>query len=303
MNEINMGSTYKELNKKRNGIDLPIECIFLTQPYSPPGSYKHAPHYHEYIEFLFGVEDCDVNAWVGGEWVSFGVGDLLVINSNVAHNFEFRLPKNKYICIKVLPEVIYFSENPMYDVKYVVPFLQHNLIPYRYFSKTELEGSEIPQICHLMYSNWKRQEYGYEIELKSQFLKLFLWIIRYDHTHGRVPMEQTSDISYENIQLIQRSMDFINANFADITETDAAANVNLSYSYYSKLFRRVVGKNFHDYLTTVRINEAERLLLSTDLSVTEIALTSGFATSSHFIETFRKVKHLTPKQYRMNWGK
>ena len=81
-----------------------------------------------------------------------------------------------------------------------------------------------------------------------------------------------------------------------VTEADAASFVNLSYSYYSKLFRRVVGKNFNDYLTTVRINEAERLLLSTEQTITEIALATGFATSSHFIEKFRKIKNITPKQ-------
>ena len=278
-----------EKKNQRNGLDLPIECLFQCPSQTKSGKSRHPPHYHDYIEFLFGLEDCCVDAWVAGEEVNFSSGELLIINAGVAHDFTYRLPKNRYLCVKILPEVIYFSENPMYDVKFVAPFLQSNLNPYQKFDRSALSDSPLPIALQSMMTTWTRQEYGYEIELKSLFLQVFLWVIRYNYAHGRIPMEIGSDISYENIRLVQQSLDFINENFIDITEADAAAHVNLSYSYYSKLFHRVVGKNFHSYLTSVRINEAERLLLSTDLSVTEIAQSSGFATSSHFIETFRKI--------------
>ncbi len=287
-----------EIRPLRNGVEMPIECLsrsVLGPKKRPP---NHKPHYHNYIEFLFGLESCGVDARIAGQRVRFSAGDLLVINASVAHDFDHMLPKNRYICIKVLPEVIYFSENPMYDVKYVVPFLQHNLNPYCLFSAKELEGSSLPAIFHEMLRSWRNREYGYEIALKSLFLQVFLWIIRKNHTSGRSPAEPRADISYENTILIQRSLTYINKNFADLTEADAAAYVNMSYSYYSRLFRRVVGTTFQEYLTTVRINEAERLLLSTDLSITEIGLATGFSTGSHFIDKFKKHRGKTPKQYR-----
>lgn len=302
MHEIELENAFREQKKQRNGLDLPIECLLLSPKDTKSSSKRHPPHYHDYIEFLFGLEDCDVSAWVAGEWVDFKTGDLLIINANVSHNFIHRLPKNRYICVKILPEVIYFSENPMYDVKFVVPFLQSNLIPYQKFDRTVLENSGIPEALIAMMDAWTKQEYGYEIELKSRFLQTFLWVIRHNQAHHRSTMETEEKIPYETVRLVQKSLHYINENFANLTEADVAAHVNLSYSYFSKLFRRVVGKSFHEYLTTVRINEAERLLLSTDLPITEIALASGFATSSHFIETFRRVRQTTPKQYRLNWG-
>ncbi len=287
-----------EKKSRRNGVEIPIECL-IRVPIRPHGApLRLNPHYHDYIEFLFGLEGCDVEAWIAGERVHFGTGDLLIINANVAHDFDHKLPKNHYICIKVLPEVIYFSENPMYDVKYVVPFLQHNLNPYRFFDSQKLCGSDVPKILSEMIRCWRGQDYGYEIALKSLLLQVFLWVIRYDHRCGHNPMEPSAEISYENVMLIQRSMEYINQNYADVTETDAAAFVNISYSYYSRLFRRVVGKSFNDYLTTVRINEAERMLLSSDLSVTEIGLAAGFSSGSHFIDKFKKHRGKTPKQYR-----
>ncbi|MBO5294632.1 MAG: helix-turn-helix transcriptional regulator [Clostridia bacterium] len=294
----NSPSNIPFLEKKplRDGVELPIQCILLELPHR----YHTKPHYHDYIEFLFGLEDCKVRAWLAGEEVCFGTGELLVVNANVAHDFTSLLPCSHYICVKVLPQMLYFSENPMYDVKYVVPFLQHNLVPYQFFDAHALENSGLERIFATMMDCWRQQEYGYEIALKSLFLEIFLWITRYNHRSKCAFMTPSAEISIENIRLIQRSIEYVNQNFADVTEADAASFVNLSYSYYSKLFRRVVGKNFNDYLTTVRINEAERLLLSTEQTITEIALATGFATSSHFIEKFRKIKNITPKQYRLS---
>ena len=294
---------FKEKICVRNGVESPIQCLLCVPPQSTRQAIRRAPHYHEYIEFLIGKKDCRIEAWIGGQPLTLGEGDLLIINPDVPHTFDHPNQKGDYICVKVLPKMIYFSENPMYDSKYVLPFLQNNLLPYQFFGRSELKDSGIPKIMQEMLDCWNEGAYGYEISIKSMFLQVFFRIIRYNHENNRTPFAVSSDISYENVRLIQKSVSFINEHFADITESNAAENVNMSYSYYSKLFRRVVGINFHEYLTTVRINAAERMLLSSELSVTEIAYAVGFATSSHFIETFRRIKKTTPKQYRMNWSK
>jgi len=291
----------REKKNSRNGIELPMECMLREEQPHPYGHVAR-PHYHDYIEFLFGLEDCEVGVWIAGEQISLRKGDLLIIHANVSHTFKPLLPQNRYVCIKILPEVIYFTENPTYDVKYVVPFLQPNLLPYQYFPSDVLAESGLSRLFVDMMDTWNRQEFGYEIALKSLFLQVFLWVVRYNHQNNR-DMEPASDVSFDNIHLIRQSMQYVNENYSDVTEADAAAFVNVSYSYYSKLFRRVVGKTFQEYLTAVRVNEAERLLLSTDRSVTEIAYATGFCTSSHFIETFRKLKKATPKQYRLKWQK
>lgn len=59
-----------------------------------------------------------------------------------------------------------------------------------------------------------------------------------------------------------------------------------------------MGKSFNDYVTLMRINEAEKLLLSTDKSITEIAMCCGFSSSSHFVSRFGQYKQITPGQFR-----
>jgi AraC-like DNA-binding protein len=299
MNERLKGQPFFEKKSKRNGIEMPIQCLLRKTSEKELIRTRWHPHYHEYIEFLFGLDSCEVNAWIAGENVRFGSGDLLVINAGVAHDFRHLTQQTRYLCFKVLPEVLCFSEDPTFDKKYVVPFLRQDLFPFHLYSRHELDDSGLGTVFSKMKQCWDEQEFGYEIALKSSLLQVFLWIIRTNRKKGLVPMATASDISDENILLIQHSIEFLHQNYADVTEADAAAYANMSYSYYSKLFRRVVGKNFNEYLTSVRINEAERMLLSGDRPITEIALATGFSSSSHFIEKFKKYRKKPPKQYRM----
>ena len=299
MDERLKGQPFFEKKGKRNGVEMPIQCLLRDTNEKDLTRTKWHPHYHDYIEFLFGLDACEVNAWIAGENVRFGSGDLLVINAGVAHYFEHLTAQTRYLCFKVLPEVLCLSESPTFDKKYIVPFLRQDFFPFHLYTKKEMEESGLPSIFSEMKQCWDAQEFGYEIALKSSLLQAFLWIIRTNRKKGLVPTATALDISDENILLIQHSIEFLHQNYADVTEADAAARAKMSYSYYSKLFRRVVGKNFNEYLTAIRINEAERMLLSGDRPITEIALATGFSSCSHFIEKFKKHRKKTPKQYRM----
>ena len=59
--------------------------------------------------------------------------------------------------------------------------------------------------------------------------------------------------------------------------------------------------SFNDYLNHIRIREAEKLLISTTFSVTEIASSVGFCTTSYFIKQFKEHLQISPKQYRKNY--
>lgn len=83
-----------------------------------------------------------------------------------------------------------------------------------------------------------------------------------------------------------------------LTLGDVAAHLGLSESYCSKYIHRMMGLPFIDYLNTVRINHAQRMLAFTEKSVTEIALQTGFASSQSFCRTFRQKTGLSPTQYR-----
>ncbi|MBR5057184.1 MAG: helix-turn-helix transcriptional regulator, partial [Clostridiales bacterium] len=57
---------------------------------------------------------------------------------------------------------------------------------------------------------------------------------------------------------------------------------------FSRFFRHALGQTFSDYLLYVRLTEAEKLLITTSKSISQIALDTGFSTSSYFITQFKK---------------
>ncbi|MBR2948899.1 MAG: helix-turn-helix transcriptional regulator [Lachnospiraceae bacterium] len=91
---------------------------------------------------------------------------------------------------------------------------------------------------------------------------------------------------------------FISENYNTITEKDAADHCNLSYHHFSFAIKQLMGKNFSEYLTSIKIKEAEKMLLTTDHSITDIAYETGFSNVSHFISRFRQYKGITPAKFR-----
>lgn len=83
-----------------------------------------------------------------------------------------------------------------------------------------------------------------------------------------------------------------------ITLTDVASYVQLSPSYFSTLFCEVVGISFREHLCRIRIEESKQLLLSTDYSLADIAVSVGFPDQSYFCKAFKNVVGLTPRKFR-----
>jgi AraC family transcriptional regulator len=86
-----------------------------------------------------------------------------------------------------------------------------------------------------------------------------------------------------------------------LTVSQLAAMVGMSPQHFANLFRRSTGLAPHRYVLGRRIERAEHLLCTTDLSLAEITLESGFAGQSHFTDVFRKALGITPRRYRTHF--
>jgi AraC-like DNA-binding protein/ligand-binding sensor protein len=84
----------------------------------------------------------------------------------------------------------------------------------------------------------------------------------------------------------------------DLRLEQVAKAVNMSHFYFCKMFRKVVGLNFTDYLARVRIEKAKNLLLNPNLRVSEIAYEIGFQSLTHFNRVFKRILGLSPSDYR-----
>jgi len=94
-------------------------------------------------------------------------------------------------------------------------------------------------------------------------------------------------------------LDHIHTHLEDsLTVVELAGMVRMSPQHFANLFRRSTGLAPHGYVLRRRIERAEHLLSTTDLSLAEITLESGFASQSHFTDVFRRMLGTTPRRYR-----
>lgn len=80
-----------------------------------------------------------------------------------------------------------------------------------------------------------------------------------------------------------------------------AEEFHLNPQYISQLFKNEIGVNFLSYLTNIRMEKAKKLLLSTSLSIAEVAEQSGYGDYRVFTKVFKKNEGITPSQYRRDF--
>ncbi|GAB2651291.1 helix-turn-helix domain-containing protein [Kribbella swartbergensis] len=83
-----------------------------------------------------------------------------------------------------------------------------------------------------------------------------------------------------------------------ITATEVAAAAHLHPNYAMTLFRRVVGTTLGAYLAQCRVAEAQRLLITTNITTTAVAAAAGFGSQSGFYATFTRLCGTSPGAYR-----
>ncbi|MDQ0253425.1 two-component system response regulator YesN [Evansella vedderi] len=111
--------------------------------------------------------------------------------------------------------------------------------------------------------------------------------------------EVTHESSQNSEDFFRKGKAYISQNYKkDLTLEFVAKEINLSPTYFSKLFKNHAGINFIDYLTQVRIGEAKRLLTTTDMSLKEICFEVGYRDPNYFSRVFKKSESIPPSQYR-----
>ncbi|MBQ7371120.1 MAG: response regulator [Blautia sp.] len=104
---------------------------------------------------------------------------------------------------------------------------------------------------------------------------------------------------YGDEDLIQNVKTYIEHYYQKPISVELAATLfHVNRSYLSHAFKKKAGKSFIDYLNEVRISHASELLLNSDKKMSQIALLSGYNNARYFFRAFKKVKGLTPEQYR-----
>ena len=104
---------------------------------------------------------------------------------------------------------------------------------------------------------------------------------------------------YENKQKIRQAVQYMQENFRQpLNMAQVSNHVSMNYSLFSLLFKQYTGSNFVNYMQKLRLNEAKKLLETTDWRVNEIGRRVGFADEKRFLKVFKAIVGVSPTEYR-----
>ena len=100
-------------------------------------------------------------------------------------------------------------------------------------------------------------------------------------------------------KMLRRVREYIEAHLDEKISIESLADaIGLSMFHFARAFKQSEGVTPHDYLIRRRVKRAMELLASTDLPLSEIAVTVGFSDQSHCARRFREIVGVCPRDYR-----
>lgn len=244
--------------------------------------------------------------------------DYYGISYTVSGNRKFIMPHMIAFLhagsVGVTPKNIYhktsFVDNAPYE-RFVVKFTDQAIKPlldiigedqfnelYHYPAYTfspEIQDKIYHIFCDML-DEYEHYSDASDLILRGMLHQLIMTVIRF-----HLP-ENPTDIRLEQSDtVILQAMKYLDNNYMnDPSMTETAKYVGLSPSYFSRLFKQALGDTYSEYLNRVKVEKARSLLLSTNLSITNIAQQCGFQNSNYFCNITKKLLGETPSSLRKN---
>ena len=272
-----------------------ISFIERDEPY-----FKSPFHNHPELELVY-IKESYGRRIIGNKIESFEAGDLVFIGANLPHvwlNDEIYYKKDSQLRAKAV--VIYFNKDvfgkAFYDLKEayrVIDFFKRAERGIKITGKTQEVLSE--KIEQLM----ERKDF-------EKIIGLFeiLHILSLSDDFSYIISDASCPSFKTETDRLAEVYRYMKENFRDdISLQKIAAIANLTPQSFCRLFKKRTGNHFLEYLTQLRIDNACKMLIETDNSISEIAYTCGFKTVSNFNKLFKEITHQNPKSYRAALGK
>lgn len=270
-----------------NNEENPSFFIEVSRREMSVNNHNPISHYHQSIELIYCISGKMKISFVSRE-VILNENDLIFINSNYPHSINSYLSNSECYHIKFDPSVIELKMNrPLPHSSYFF-FLLDEFIVYKDFEDTEY----IQSLCKRCYDNFTNEIFSKRLILQASVLELCAYIFEKNS-------DKIQDLNFEDKDSVfLDTVKYINKNYASATLEKAAKNASMSYSYFSRLFKKEFNTNFNKYLNSVRIQKSIEYLSNSSMNISQIALQCGFSNLSHFTKCFKEETGITPNKYR-----
>lgn len=248
-------------------------------------------HWHREFEFSLAVKG-SVFCRIGNEMIHLHENDGLFINSGIIHRFEAR-QGGTLINMIFSPEFIAPEDSELFR-KYVQPYLSADVEYYPFYQKTPRHGSVLrpaAEISGIINSDTPLKE----LMIHNQVSLLWEALIKNTENPGDRKKYSNKLIHAR----LQKMLEFIHFHYPEpVTLSDIASAANVSRSEALRCFHTGIQTTPVNYLNNYRLTRAKEQLLSTNNTVTSIALSSGFERAGYFCRVFKEKYGCPPNKFR-----
>ncbi|MDQ1910561.1 AraC family transcriptional regulator [Paenibacillus sp. GD4] len=271
---------------------LKIWQIHESRPHhGKPGGFWRW-HYHKQVEFLVIVEG-ELGIQTKHEYHVLGPGDVYLLGSSQLHRTHKQHPGELRYVVFQVDLAQHFDQSTM-PYLHCFSELTRPLGVMNYIFREHPEARKEAYL-HIMdiFEESQSGRRGYEMAISASIKRLLLLLLRYD---SRGLLQGTES---EELMRIRPALDYVDQHLAEkIAVEDVCSVLNLSYHYFIKYFKKVMGLSFIDYVNYKRIKKAERLLLTRDLSIMEVGCEAGIPNMAQFYKMFKRFNQCSPKEFK-----
>ena len=258
-------------------------------------------HSHEFIELVYVLSGEAVHT-VGNKQYTVKCGDVTLINSSAAHKFTPVNEENeRFVAYDLMFTPDFFDAINIKMSSFEALkncFLFYSMFPDEVSGQPDLhisgkKFSSYGELFTKIYNEFKNREKGYIELIRAYVIELIIKLFR------DIEQEGTISLSPAKIDTVWRAVSFMKNNYnVSLSVGEIAAKVFLGPDYFRKLFREVTGSSVSAFLQDIRIDEACRLLRTTDELIKDIGMKIGYGDQKSFYQAFKKLTGKTPKEYR-----
>ena len=256
-------------------------------------------HYHDFCEITY-VQSGFGSYFINGNKYDVEPGDIIIFNQVEPHGWVVTERSMEVLVLTFAPEVL-SGPGSSFDDEYMKPFLYLGSHFKNLISSTDERTSDMHAIMEDIAGESRRREKGYEGMIKADIMRLSTLLIRHYEKDGAVP-DMSLNEKKRSMKRLEQAIYYINSHFTDpVTLEEVAALAYMSPNYFSSYFKNVTNRGFSEYLTMLRLKRVQELFLTTDRSVSSIAMECGFRNMSNFYRLYKK--HIGPLPGRKTGNK
>ena len=265
--------------------DLPIKISYLN--------IKNYPtHWHNSIEIIYVLKG-SLQIKIDTDSFTLNEREVEIINSDESHEIQ-GIDDNKVLIFNIDP---FFFEKYYKDINNIFFYTSSNDDE----EQTGPEYEELKTILSQMLCEYVQKLEDYDEEIEELLITLLYHLVNNFHylTHEKEELKEKTD----QLARYHRISKYIYNNYNNnITLQEIAKKEFLSPHYLSHEIKYATGYSFTDLINLTRIEESIKLLLDSDMSISEISDEIGFSHVRYFNKNFKYYYGCTPLQYRKKYA-